>query len=52
MIAFPVELLLGKLTPAQTLIGFAAQVAWIGVGLVLVRIVWRAGVRLYSAVGA
>jgi ABC-2 type transport system permease protein len=52
MIAFPVELLLGNLTPAQTLIGFAAQAGWIGVGLLLVRLAWRAGVRQYSAVGA
>jgi ABC-2 type transport system permease protein len=52
MIAFPVELVLGNLTPTQTLIGFGAQMAWIGVGLVLVRIAWRAGVRQYSAVGA
>lgn len=52
MISFPVELLLGNLTPAQTLIGFAAQVAWIAIGLVLVRLTWRTGVRQYSAVGA
>jgi len=52
MIAFPVELLLGSLTPAQALIGFAAQAAWIAVGLVFMRIAWRAGVRQYSAVGA
>ena len=52
MISFPVELLLGYLTPAQVLTGFAAQAGWIVVGLVLVRVVWRAGVRQYSAVGA
>ncbi|MCJ7678555.1 MAG: ABC-2 family transporter protein [Anaerolineales bacterium] len=52
MISFPVELLLGNLTPAQTLVGFAAQAGWIGVGLMLVRLAWRAGVRQYSAVGA
>ncbi len=52
MVAFPVELLLGRLTPAQALGGFAAQIVWLGLSLVLVRIVWRAGVRAYSAVGA
>ena len=51
-IGFPVELLLGRLTPAQALAGFAAQVAWLAASLVLLRIVWRAGVRTYSAVGA
>jgi len=50
MISFPLELLLGNLTPEQMLTGFAAQAAWIAVGLVLLRVVWRAGVRVYSAV--
>jgi len=52
MIAFPLDLLLGNLTVGETLVGFGAQMAWIGVGLVLVRVAWRAGVRQYSAVGA
>lgn len=52
MIGFPVELLLGRLTANEALTGIAAQVAWSILGLVLVRIVWRAGVRAYSAVGA
>lgn len=51
MISFPVELLLGRLTPAQAAEGIAAQLIWLAVSLVLVRIVWRAGVRVYSAVG-
>lgn len=52
MIAFPVELLLGRLTPAQAGIGFAAQAGWILVALAAVRLAWRLGVRRYSAVGA
>ena len=52
MLGFPVELVLGKLTPAQALEGLAAQAAWVMLSLVLVRLVWRAGVRVYSAVGA
>ena len=52
MIGFPVELLLGRLTPLETMKGFVAQAAWLVLSLVLVRIVWRAGVRIYSAVGA
>jgi ABC-2 type transport system permease protein len=50
MISFPLELLLGSLTTQEMLIGFAAQAAWIAIGLVLLRLVWRAGVRVYSAV--
>jgi ABC-2 type transport system permease protein len=52
MIGFPVELLLGRLTPAQALTGLGAQVAWLLLGFVLLRLVWRAGVKNYSAVGA
>lgn len=52
MIGFPVELLLGRLTPDQVLIGLAAQAVWLAIGFALFRIVWRAGVRVYSAVGA
>jgi len=52
MIGFPVELLLGRLTPLEAITGFAAQIVWLGLSLALVRLVWRAGVRVYSAVGA
>jgi len=51
-IGFPVELLLGRLTFTQAWTGLAAQTAWLAVSLVLLRIIWRAGVRIYSAVGA
>jgi ABC-2 type transport system permease protein len=52
MLGFPVELVLGRLTPVQALQGLAVQAAWVIISLVLVRVVWRAGVRVYSAVGA
>ena len=51
VISFPVEVLLGQHTPAEALMGLGAQVAWLIIGVVLVRVVWRAGVRVYSAVG-
>lgn len=52
MIGFPVELLLGRLTPLQALTGIGAQILWIIIGLALLRMVWRAGIKIYSAVGA
>ena len=52
IIGFPVELLLGRLTPGEALTGFAAQAVWLAIGLALLKIVWRAGVRQYSAVGS
>ncbi len=52
MIGFPVELLLGRLTPVEALTGLAVQGIWLALSLALLRAVWRAGVRIYSAVGA
>jgi ABC-2 type transport system permease protein len=52
MVSFPVQLFLGQLTPVQALEGILAQAVWVGIGFVLLRVVWRAGVRVYSAVGA
>jgi ABC-2 type transport system permease protein len=52
MIGFPVELILGRVSPVQALTGLAAQAIWLLISLGLVRIVWRAGIRIYSAVGA
>ena len=51
-VGFPVELLLGRLTPIQALEGCLIQAAWLGLGLLILRAVWRAGTRSYSAVGA
>jgi ABC-2 type transport system permease protein len=52
MIAFPVELALGRLGAADVVVGYLAQLAWIGITLVVFRWAWRAGLRRYSAVGA
>jgi ABC-2 type transport system permease protein len=51
-VGFPVELLLGKLTPLQGLEGLGVQLVWVGALLLILRFVWRAGVRTYGAVGA
>ena len=50
-IGFPVELLMGRLTLSGALLGLGAQVVWWGIGFMLLRVVWRAGIRIYSAVG-
>ncbi len=50
--AFPVEMALGRVPPSQILPGFLLQLVWLAVGVVLFRVLWSAGVRQYSAVGA
>jgi ABC-2 type transport system permease protein len=52
MLSFPVELLLGRLSQQDALVGFGAQALWLVIAFVLLRVVWRAGLRQYSAVGA
>ncbi len=51
-IAFPVELLLGRLSPSRMIVGLVAQAAWLAVAVVLLRLVWARGIRRYGAVGA
>ncbi|HEX2034379.1 MAG TPA: ABC-2 family transporter protein [Chloroflexota bacterium] len=52
MVAFPVELLLGRVGPQEALFGFGAQAGWILAMATLAALVWRVGMRRYSAVGA
>src|SRR5918993_2546038 len=52
MLGFPVELLLGRLSPNQALLGFAAQLGWLAIAVMLLNAMWARGVRQYSAVGA
>lgn len=50
--SFPVELAMGRVPPEAVLPGFALQVMWLGLAVLFLRVIWRAGVRQYSAVGA
>lgn len=51
-VAFPAELVLGRLSVRETLLGFGAQAVWLGLAAVILQAVWRRGIRRYSAVGA
>jgi ABC-2 type transport system permease protein len=50
MLAFPTELLLGRLSPAEALGGFGMQLLWSVASVGLVALAWRAAVRRYTAV--
>lgn len=52
MVAFPVEVLLGRTDGGDLLAGVAMQILWIAIALLAMRWVWARGVRRYSAVGA
>jgi ABC-2 type transport system permease protein len=51
MLGFPAELLLGRLTPAEALVGFGMQLLWAAISLGLLGVCWRAAARRYTAVG-
>lgn len=50
-LSFPISLFLGQLTPRAALAGFGAQIGWTVVMFLLMRELWRAGVRRFGAVG-
>ncbi len=50
-LAFPVELLLGRLTAGEALVGFGMQALWLTICLIFMRLIWQAGVRKYAAFG-
>ncbi len=51
MVAFPVEVLLGRVSPAQAAAGFAIQLAWLGLALAGSALLWHRALRRFSAVG-
>lgn len=51
IIAYPVELLQGRLELERALMGIGMQVFWLALIISMLGFVWRAGVRRYGAVG-
>jgi viologen exporter family transport system permease protein len=52
LIYFPIQLVLGRLAPDAIARNFGLGVAWLAIALLLFRLVWRAGAKRFSAVGA
>jgi ABC-2 type transport system permease protein len=51
MLAFPTQLLIGRLAPWEASIGLGMQLVWAAASVVLLRVCWRLSVRRYAAVG-
>lgn len=51
MVAFPVEVLMGRVAPRDVALGLAIQLAWLGLALAGSTLLWRRAVRRFSAVG-
>ena len=52
MMAFPVDVILGRADGRDFLIGVGMQAFWIALAMLGMRVIWRRGVARYSAVGA
>jgi ABC-2 type transport system permease protein len=52
VVAFPAELILGRLTIGEALTGLAVEAIWLGLTYVLMTYVWGEGLKRFSAVGA
>lgn len=52
IIWFPAAALMGTLGPGEIARGWLMQLFWLAAGVVVFRVMWRAGVREYAAVGA
>jgi ABC-2 type transport system permease protein len=52
LIYFPIQLILGKLSSAQIVQGYVTGFVWLAIAIVGFNLVWRNGVKRYSAVGA
>lgn len=51
-LGFPVELVTGRVQPADALVGAGVLAAWCAVLFGVVSVMWKRGVRAYGAVGA
>jgi ABC-2 type transport system permease protein len=49
---YPIQLILGRLTPAEIIQGYLMGFFWLGVALLSFRWIWSKGVKKFSAVGA
>jgi ABC-2 type transport system permease protein len=49
---FPTQLILGKLSTADILRGYGMDILWLVIVYILFRLVWRGGLKQYTAVGA
>lgn len=52
MLLFPVELIMGKLSVQEALIGLGMQLFWLVVCFGLMQVIWQSGIKRFSAVGA
>ncbi len=48
---FPITALVGPISRTELVVGVFAQIGWVLFGVLLVKVVWKRGIRKFSAVG-
>jgi len=51
MLSFPVEILMGQLSATEVWNGFLWQASWLAFAVILFVMLWRMGLKHYTAVG-
>jgi len=51
-LSFPILLILGELSPQEIAANFGMQAVWMVLSYLIFRLIWRAGLKQFSAVGA
>jgi len=49
---YPIQIILGRLSPDQIIRAYAAGVIWLAIAYLLFTLAWRSGIKRFSAVGA
>ncbi|PKL48780.1 MAG: hypothetical protein CVV42_08230 [Candidatus Riflebacteria bacterium HGW-Riflebacteria-2] len=51
MLSFPIEIFSGRLAPAEIWQGFATALGWIAIFSIIMRLIWKRGLKTYTAYG-
>jgi ABC-2 type transport system permease protein len=48
---FPIEAMIGRLSSSEIVVGLLAQIGWVAVLALLIKLVWGRAIKRYTAVG-
>lgn len=51
LLSFPIEIITGKISPTQVVIGIGFQLFWLTLSIFVYKVLWGKGIRRYTAVG-
>lgn len=51
MYSFPLEVILGKLSESETVFGFIMGIVWISILVIIYKVMWNKGTKIYTSAG-